>query len=224
MRFGDGDVNLMHGRDELLQKANPSLQVEMLEAFSLGGPGILKCLPLHSERFGIWPGMKPGLHSSNDQWAENILSRCSEFFIGEPIYSHVALAYVAVFDPAFALDFLRMLRERADLFIGNHDVPEKVLNTLFGDIPRVACPPSGAYVSADRVIEQAMACLGDGRHHSIVVAMGCSGRVVAKRLLNSGLDVFVFDFGSLLDALCGWDSRAWVRVAPRSVRYILDEL
>jgi len=224
MRFGDGDVNLMLGRDELLQTANPSLQDEMLETFSLGGAGILKCLPLHSLRFGLWPGMKPGLHSSTDQWAENTLCRCSQFFIGEPIYSTVALAYLAVFDPGFTLDFLKMLRARVDLFIGNQDVPDGVLDTLFGHIPRVTCPPSGAYVAADQVTEQALSYLGDSRHHTVAIAMGCSGRVVAKRLLKSGSNVFIFDFGSLLDALCGWNSRAWVDLAPRSALYILDEL
>jgi len=48
-------------------------------------------------------------------------------------------------------------------------------------------------------------------HRVIVLAMGCSGRPLQKRILKKGYNVYIFDFGSLLDAFNNNDSRAWIR-------------
>jgi len=68
LRFGDGDVNLLDGADDMLQSCSAQLSREIREAFNLQGEGIMKCLPLHSPRFGIWPGMAPGIHGADDEW------------------------------------------------------------------------------------------------------------------------------------------------------------
>ena len=52
--------------------------------------------------------------------------------------------------------------------------------------------------------------------------MGCPGRVLAKRIYLQDFNVFLFDSGSLLDALCGWKTRAWMDLAPFDVRGLLE--
>lgn len=224
LRFGDGDVNLLRREDELLQRASDELSIEMEETFELCGSGVLKALPLHSPRFGIWPGMRPGVHGSSDEWAERLLRRCLPFFIGTPIYSSNALAYCAVFDPAPAVDFLKLLRKDATIFVGNGDVPRSIVDRLFGDVPHVRTPARDSYRELPRVDAETQALLDEGNEFAVIpIAMGCAGRVLAKRLLSSGRDVFCFDFGSLLDSLCGWRTRAWIERAEfDSDRFLTD--
>jgi hypothetical protein len=54
--------------------------------------------------------------------------------------------------------------------------------------------------------------------------MGCSGRVLQKRLWNKLDNVFLFDFGSLLDALCGWDTRAWIKLSKFDAKKFISLL
>ena len=42
--------------------------------------------------------------------------------------------------------------------------------------------------------------------------MGCAGRILQKRLWHKLDNVFLFDFGSLIDAICGWKTRAWIKL------------
>jgi len=223
-RFGDGDVNLLYGEDELLQEANPKLQYEMEETFSLSGEGIVKSLPLHSKRFGIFPGMRPGVHEVDDAWAERILERTYRYFIGMPIYSPIALHYTAVYDPDFAISFLRFLKSRRPIFIGPANVPKDIVYTLFDNdiyiksypIPQKIAGKINSYDIIDNLENEVNKVISrnDDEFHVVVVAQGCAGRPLAKRLLGSHRNLFLFDFGSLLDALCGWNTRAWIELEP----------
>jgi hypothetical protein len=222
LRFGDGDINLLEGRNELLQSGNLQIAGEILEAFSLTGNGILKCLPLHSKLFGLMPGMKPGIHEVSDSWASNILARASKFFVGEKIYSPVALAYLAVFERDCALEFLRLLRNMNPIFVGNQNIPSHIIKKLFGETVHIQTPAKQAFTQIDRVESETIDVLKqrDKNYQVIVIAMGCSGRVLAKRLIkNSEFRFFLFDFGSLLDALCGWNTRAWIDLVNKPAQY-----
>lgn len=226
LRFGDGDVNLLHGERELLQSSSVRLSQEMEEAFSLQGAGIIKALPLHSQRFGIWPGMRPGIHGVDDEWAERLLTRCYPYFIGAPIYSSVALAYLAAFDSLTATNFLRFLKEQSPIFVGNMNVPEEVIHQLFNSVFSIRTPERNSYDEIDRIEQETIACAKqfEGAYKVVVVAMGCSGRILAKRIYQRESNLFLFDFGSLLDAFCGWNTRAWMDLAPYDVRILLEHL
>ncbi|MBP2652232.1 MAG: hypothetical protein H6Q74_3057 [Firmicutes bacterium] len=222
MRFGDGDVNLLECKDDMLQAGNKEIAGEMQEAFSLTGEGIVKCLPLHSQKFGMEPGMKPGVHEGSDQWAENILSRVYKYFIGEKIYSHVALAYLAVFESGSALEFLRFLKILNPIFVGNENVPPLTITKLFGNTVHIKAPSQNSFGDIDRIEQETVQAYFNRKknYDVIVVAMGCSGRILEKRLLkNHGLNAFLFDFGSLLDAFCGWNTRAWIELASLPQAY-----
>ena len=214
LRIGDGEINVLEGGDTIAEHGTPAFATEMTEVFSLSGKGILKSLPLHSKRFGVWPGMKPGVHESSNEWAESMLARTFPYFIGERIYSHVALAYVAVFDRPYALDFLSLLKSHAPIFVGNREIRPEVLGALFGSGPRIPSPPRDSYAEVDRVTretESALDCGGDS-YEVVAMAMGCAGRVVAKRILaKKKYRVFFFDMGSITDAFCGNFSRAWMQ-------------
>ena len=226
LRFGDGDVNLLNGHGDMLQPCNAKLRMEMKEAFNLQGTGIIKSLSLHSPRFGIWPGMAPGIHASDDRWTERLLSRCYPFFIGTPIYTSVALAYLAAFNQPIAIDFLRFLKGQKPIFVGNNKIPGDLLQKLFGKTIHIKTPEHNSYSEINRIEQETVDCVNqlDGEYKVIVSAMGCSGRIFAKRIYNREFNVFLFDFGSLLDALCGWNTRAWMEIAPYDVKKLLEQI
>lgn len=227
LRFGDGDLNLLEGHDELLQHSTESIKREMQEVFLLCGEGIVKGLPLHAPRFGLYEGMAPGIFGASDEWAERLLLRCYPYFIGTPIYSSVALAYLSVFDRAAALSFLRFLRKHTPLFVGNESIPSHVLLSLFNSEQWVPTPGKNAFSSIYETGKSVVSLLEKrDRHFDVVVtAMGCSGRVLAKRILqDSSRRVFVYDFGSLMDAFCGWPTRAWIDIAGLEPSYFEDML
>src|SRR5436309_5559911 len=153
--------------------------------FFLVGEGHTEIPSIAFQKIRRVAGMKPGVHESSNEWAESMLARTFPYFIGERIYSHVALAYVAVFDRPYALDFLSRLKSHAPIFVGNREIRPEVLGALFGLGPRIPSPPRYAYAEVDRVTretESALDCCGDS-YEVVAMAIGCAGRVVAKRIL-----------------------------------------
>ena len=53
----------------------------------------------------------------------------------------------------------------------------------------------------------------DSDYSVVVTSMGCSGRAMQKRIWDNHNNLFLFDFGSLMDALCGWKTRAWIEMS-----------
>ena len=227
LRFGDGEINVLEGGNTIAEHGTPAFAAEMKEVFSLSGKGVLKSLPLHSKRFGLWPGMKPGVHESSDEWAETMLARTFPYFIGERIYSHVALAYVVVFDRPYALDFLSFLKSCLPIFVGNKEISPEVLDSLFSLGLRISSPSRDSYAEVDRITDETESALDRcGRSYQVVaMAMGCAGRVVAKRILGKGkYKVFFFDMGSIMDAFCGNFSRAWMENPKSYFDDLLSEI
>ena len=219
-RFGDGDIFLWQGRDDGYQRATPELSLEMARTLELGGPGVMKCLPIHCPRFGIWPGMAPRLHEAEESFAVELLRAAYPYFIGTPIYSPQALSYLAAFEPPLALDFLRFLRSvEPALLVGNGDIPPEMVSKLFAGAVHIKTPPRDSYLDIARIEAESVALLtAQAKPFTVVVtAMGCAGRPLATRLLTHGLPIFVFDFGSLIDALCGWTTRGWMRLGLADV-------
>jgi hypothetical protein len=212
-RFGDGEVNALDGLGAIEQAGDKKLAVEMREAFSLTGPGIIKSLMINSRKFGFEPGMEPGMYLTGDQWADNLLERCYQYFIGEKIYSHAALPYTAVFEPEAAINFLKFLKSFNPIFVGNKNTPPEVLRKLFGVSAHVKTEPSGAYGQIDRLERETLAALKSRNldYDVVVIAAGPTAKILQKRLLqHSGRNLFIFDFSSLIDALSGRQSRAWM--------------
>jgi glycosyltransferase involved in cell wall biosynthesis len=223
LRFGDGDVRLLAGADDVLQRGSPALTVEMEAAFLLDGPGLFKAMALDCPAFGMQPGMKNRLFGMPDAEALRMLRHAGRCFVGQEVYSHSALAYLSVFRPQAAVDFLLKLKSHRPLFVGNEYTPPALIQTLFGHTGHVATPGRDAYEDIDRIEAEVLRFLRWGRAYPVVVlAMGCGGRVLARRLIRGGFNGFIFDFGSLIDALAGAQTRDWIRLAPHDPRQIFD--
>lgn len=211
LRFWDGDINLLENKSELLQPSNNKLTKEMFETFTLWWEWIMKCLPLHSLRFWQSPGMKYGLHSSSDDRAVDILLRTYKYFIWEKIYSHVALSYLAVYDYEYTISFLKLLKSFSPILVWNQEIPETVVNCLFGKWAiHIKTPQHRSYDDIDRIEEELLSHISIENFSVVVVAMWCSWRVLEKRIIKKWYPIFLFDFGSLMDIFCWWNTRAWM--------------
>jgi hypothetical protein len=218
LRFGDGDINLANDESELLQTANKKLGEEMRQAMCLTSKTVLKTLPLYCEKYGgLEKGMSPGNHESPEDWCDNILARANSIW-GEQdtLYATSALSHIASQEPQVAIDFFKRIRSYPDyiIVVGNKNIPAEVAKTIFGKHLFISTPDKGSYSEIDLTETYLNQVIRNYKHKYglIVFSMGCSGRVLAKRVLNNHTNIFTFDFGSLMDMLCGWNTRAWMDI------------
>ncbi|CAM4153078.1 GT-D fold domain-containing glycosyltransferase [Gillisia hiemivivida] len=213
-RFGDGDVFLMELKNDSFQNANRKLSIEISEAFGLAGKNIFKTLPIHSNLFGYDNGMFNGNHKNEDHFAKQLLYATFPYFIGHKIYSPVALHFIATNKVHRANSFLKVLKANTKVFVGNKNFTSKSIELLFGDSIHIKTPSTNAYSEIDRIHNESTEAIDKISHCVVCIAMGCSGRALMKRLhhYTRSKNVFLFDFGSLLDGVNGNDSRTWLKV------------
>lgn len=230
MRLGDGDINLALSKNELYQQANPTLSQLMKDAIQLEEDGIFKALPLHCSDLGtLEEGMFPGNHECQPDWCENITNSFQQISgkSGEIIlYSAVALSHQAVVDPEYAIEFLKFLGSKVKYFIGNENIPRDLLEKIFNkDVVHIPTPSSNSFSKFDRIYSNFINSVGVDEEYSVVItSMGCSGRPMQKRIYDNYKNFFLFDFGSLMDALCGDATRAWIELTNFDKDGFLDRL
>jgi hypothetical protein len=226
LRFGDGDIFLMLGLDDMLHKANEKMAKEMKEAFSLRQGELHKALAIHSKIFGFEEGMHEDMHLVSNQKALNYLASTHNYFDVKNIYTPVALHYLSTFDQESCVDFLKFLRSCNPIFVGNEKIQISLVKKLFGEI-YIKTPSSNSYNEIDRIEKELIAILDSNKeeYRVVVIAMGCPGRILQKRILKRGYNVYLFDFGSLLDAFNGESSRLWIDIANlENLKRILNHL
>lgn len=219
LRFGDGDVNLATGQNDMLQNKNQKLQQEMLEAFAINEPNIFKALPLHSKEFGGYEdGMFPGNHENSIDSCIKLIQKIKSHWASEiaNLYTPVALHFTATNFPHFCIRFLKFLKQTNHcILVGNKNIPKNIRDLLFGpNCKFIPIPAEQSYTEIDRIEQDCLQkILKTNQYTVIITAMGCSGRVLQKRLWKKLNNIFLFDFGSLLDALCGWNTRVWITLS-----------
>lgn len=208
LRFGDGDIYLLNGNDDSYQEGGTAISKEIEEAFNIKSKTVYKSIPAHSRLFGYRPAKIEGALIPDIE-AALYYYRVKKFFKGQRIYSAVALQFLFINNRELCLRFLRLIKSNDPIFIGNSEIDKSLVQFLFGG-DFIRTPPINAYKEIDRIEKETVALLGDS-FKFLVIAMGCSGRVLQKRLLLRELNVFIFDFGSLIDALNNTSSRSWIR-------------
>jgi hypothetical protein len=218
-RFGDGDVNLALGVSELLQESNEKLKVMMTDAMRLNHPNVLRTLPLHCKDLEtLEVGMFPGNHEAPLNWCEDILNNFRKI-TGElseiELYSNVALSHISIQDPNYAAQFLKQISNQVKYFIGNENIPKEILEKLFGkDVIHIKTPSKSSFSKFEEIYQEfKKVSLDDSEYSVVVTSMGCSGRAMQKKIWDNHDNYFLFDFGSLMDALCGWETRAWIEMS-----------
>ncbi len=215
MRFGDGDVSLACGSGELYQAASPALCEEMREAFAVDGGTIMKTLPLNCKEFGGFEeGMFPGKFEISYEGCLHLISRIEPIWKPSMInvYSATALAFAIINDTDRCIDFLCLFRDKEIIFVGNEKTPQNIRELLFSAEHKViSVPGRDSYDEIDRIETECLDFINQSSSYKVVItAMGCSGRVLQKRLWKKCSNIFLFDVGSVMDYICGWNTRAWM--------------
>jgi len=227
MRFGDGDIFLMIGKDDILHRFDKKMAKEMRQAISLRASNIHKAFPLHSNQFGYEKGMTKNMHLVSDKDALKFLAATYTFIDLKNIYTPVALHYLSTFNQEACVQFLLFLRSTNPIFVGNKNLDPELLRKLFSET-HIKTPAGNSYLEIDRIEKELIQELDKKKNEFqvIVVAMGCPGRILQKRILKKGYRVYLFDFGSLLDALNNDNTRLWIDLAggTENLKNILNKM
>jgi hypothetical protein len=227
MRFGDGDIFLMLGKDDMLHQANIKMAAEMKEAIKFKKGVTHKGFPFHSKLLGYEKGMEVDMHLVSDVDALKFLAATHSFIDIHNIYTSFALHYLATFNQEACVQFLIFLRSTNPIFVGNKNLRPELLRKLFSDT-HIKTPDTNSYIEIDRIEMELIEELDKKKNEFqvIVVAMGCPGRILQKRILKKGYNVYLFDFGSLLDALNNDNTRLWIDLAggTENLKNILNKL
>jgi hypothetical protein len=227
MRFGDGDIFIMLGKDDILHHANKQMAKEMREAIVYRNSNVHKGFPFHSKLFGYENGMSENMHLVSDADALRFLGATYSLIDLKKIYTPVALHYLATFDQEACVQFLLFLKNTNPIFVGNMNLSSELLKKLFSEI-HIKTPDNNSYLEIDRIENELIQELDKKKnvYQVVVVAMGCPGRILQKRILNKGFNVYLFDFGSLLDALNNDNTRLWIDLAGgiENLKKILKKL
>ncbi len=216
LRFGDGDFALAHGIRSGTHEFSTALQNEIIETFGMNDPYIIKTLLLLcQEHGGPEVEMFYGEHLPETDCIA--VRKKAEKIWGKEIdhiYSPVALPYTAVHIPNICIAFLKFIqRQKCVLFVGNESTPSNIIHRLFGNCDIVGTPSRTAYVDIDRIEKECLIKLSpqNNEYKIAIISCGNTGRVLIKRLWPQIENIFFFDMGSLMDALCGWKIRGWIR-------------
>ena len=89
----------------------------------------------------------------------------------------------------------------------------------------IRTPSQNSFTQFEEIYDEFVKSINKDKDYSInVTSMGCSGRAMQKRIWDNYNNVFLFDFGSLMDALCGDQTRAWIELTNFDKNSILDLL
>lgn len=216
LRFGDGDMFMAAGKNDKFQQVD--LRLSKLLTLALKGSADVYDIaaPFHSGKIDtLSEGMGPGLFEFEWPKVRGLLSQFSELResddLGE-ILSPVALHWTAIHRPHLAIAILQIIKVNLVAFIGNVQQEGKLFSTLFGTPALVRTPTRNAFEEYDSILEKSYEILRKGAKSGIVViAAGVTGRALAVELHTRFPMYYYFDFGSLLDALYGLDTRTWIR-------------
>jgi len=218
IRFGDGEISIAYGKSSKQQKWSKSLERELREAMSLNGDTILKALPLHNKKLKTYEyGMWFGGYETGFKKCIDIIKKIKKFWGADlkDVYSSYALCFITKTDLVRLKMLLNLIRHRNHcVFIGNKNVPNETVKLLFGDgCDFIAVSSSNAYENVDEIekvcLEKVKA--NKKKYNIIITSMGQAGKALQKRLWKKLDNIFLLDFGSLIDALCGWKTKKWIK-------------
>jgi len=215
IRLGYKELMLLTGSNASLQKHSELLSNEISETFELTGKHVLKALPLHcKERGTLEEGMNLGNHENKTKFCNSIIKLAKRFSkkrINEA-YSPAALHFTATTKQNDFVTFLGLLQNNHCIFVGNKNIPKDKIRLFFGpNCTHIQTPPEQAYDKIDEIEKACLEKLSNNNAYKIVIASaGPAGKILLKRLWEKTDNIFFIDFGSLIDALCGWKTKSWM--------------
>jgi Glycosyltransferase GT-D fold len=217
LRFGDGEVFDMMGKSRRNQVNSPELIKEMKEAFSIQSENYIKALAINMPHE---KGMSNGVfanYSFNAELESFILKFFNELQLS--FYNPITFHYLSVFRPKLIYNFFnKYIRPKKKMFIGS--TSKETAEKLYGEIDfYINVPPKSAYSSINEWWPNVLSNCSNVE--IVIVSAGAATKVVAKRLWEKNLNIQLFDFGSIIDAIDGKVTRTWIRLVGHRVNKVL---
>ena len=253
LRVGDGDVFLAYGQRAGWQTGNEKIKKECQEALQIPGnnsnSGVIKTFSAECPEYGIedWWGRPVGVQSSTflntdnqTSFVHKIMKMANPFWHEDMnrknalVYSANAFWITCCYDLPFWLKFVKEFRKNFDkiIHIGNENYDTSVLKLIWNkEFSHVDMPSRDAYSNIDEAEKETNELLSeikDTDYTLIVLECGPTGRCLGKRIWKNtkynSKNIFLFDFGSLMDALHNRKTRGWIRKEHLDVSLVFKEL
>lgn len=223
LRYGDGDFNIMTGKQDMLNSYNKTFSHELICSLLIDDENYMKGFCLLCKKYGLleesmWPG--------NHEWPEN---RCDYFYNillnlrKNPLYdlySPVAFNYYITTYQKKSYQLMKKLKDLCQkndnnvLFVGNSDIKKEIINLYFGKkYDFVECPSRNSYDKIDEIENKLINLINENTLYKIIIiCCGVTTRCLIKRVwknTNIISNYFLLDFGSIIDGLCGINTRQY---------------
>jgi hypothetical protein len=221
-RFGDGDTRIANGiRSTTHSTCYKLLQRDMKEAFARIHPNFLRTLNLSHTPEMMGDYYLPILSNKTKKGARE-LQLIQRLWKGElkNVYHPLALMWYVMKDKEGLAKYLYrlMLPFQHIILVGNQTTPLSILNKLTNNKARnedfIKCLPLDAGKDIERMWKELLVLLEKYKDEYVLVLMFCgnTGRSLSNRMWKTTYNkYFVFDFGCLMDALCGFRTRKFMK-------------
>lgn len=221
IRFGDGDLNISNNHNDMLNNTTPIFSNEMIESMKINDECYFRGFPLMCNKYGL---LEDGMFGGNHEWPEKrcdqVVNYLNTFTSLHEIYTPVAFQYMMTMSPQKCCYYLHILKDIIKsnncIIIGNKNLNKRILNLYFSDNYHfIECPSRNSYNEIDRIEKQIIKNISVSESYYIIICCaGCTTRVLSKRLFTNRkfYNFFFLDIGSIVDALSGLDTRAYIKL------------
>lgn len=223
LRFGDGEMNHISGGEDQYNRKSLNFDVEMKESICIDHPNYLLGVCLMSKNYGL---LEDKMWLGNHEWPENRTKQFYNIIYNvrkkhlTDYYTFVAFNYYITTYPEKSFSLMKNIRDLCIqnnvIFIGNNNIKKDVISMLFGEkYSFIECPPKHSYGSIDSIENQLIDSLNSKKekYNIVIFCLGAASEPLIKRIWkneNIHLNYFLFDYGSIIDALSGIKSRQYI--------------
>lgn len=198
IRFGDGEIVMIKGRDLVLQKAAPEIAEGLKQILACPQEELMITIP------GIFETLSDHNRASRQFWRDHLLMcrRTYEAYCNpERIYgtTFISRCYYFAQDKSRCagwFDKLRDLWKDQNVIVvegsRSHNGVGNDLLSRAASVERIICPPKDAYGALDRILA---ACEDYGKDRLFLLSVGVAAKFLAMELFGRGYRVL--DIGNL---------------------------
>lgn len=223
VRFGDGEIVMIKGRDLVLQKAQPEIAEGLKKILAYPYDDLIVTIP------GVFDTLSDHTKESRQFWRDHLLmcrKTYEKYCNPDRVYysTFISRCYYFAKDKnrcAQWYDGIRDIwKDRSVVVVEGERSHNGVGNDLLdraAGVERIICPPKDAYGSLNRILE---ACMQYDRDRLFLLSVGVAAKFIAMELFEKGYRVL--DIGNL-DMEYEWYVRGTDHKIPLEKHEIVGE-
>ena len=215
LRYGDGRIMMMDGwkGEQSDHFYSPKLREELIDSIQIEDEDYMISVGCG---YKMEKGMKGSVFGrfTNDDKLQEIVSNYAN---QDRFYNFIALHYYSLFKPELLIEFFKKIRERRVVIAGGEHL-RKTAGYFKAEF--VSAPKTDAYKEIEAIYKN----IFEKKPEVVILGLGMCSAVLQKWIFQEGREVITLDFGSLLDAMLGIQSRGWIVNSPERIRKFIKLL